>query len=104
MGLPRHDGDGGRRFVMREKLLSIGDDFSIEDDGGQKAFKVDGKALRVRRRSCSRTPQVPRSPTFRIGSSAEQAPADGPCWGKPTRQTGKAPTASFWQAPRSGGL
>jgi uncharacterized protein YxjI len=33
---------------MREKLLSVGDDFWIEDDGGQKVFKVNGKALRVR--------------------------------------------------------
>jgi uncharacterized protein YxjI len=33
---------------MREKLVSIGDDFWIEDAHGHKAFKVDGKALRVR--------------------------------------------------------
>lgn len=33
---------------MREKLVSIGDDFWIEDEHGDKAFKVDGKALRVR--------------------------------------------------------
>lgn len=33
---------------MREKLLSIGDDFWIEDDQGQRAFKVNGKAVRVR--------------------------------------------------------
>jgi uncharacterized protein YxjI len=33
---------------MREKLVSFGDDFYIEDEQGQKAFKVDGKALRVR--------------------------------------------------------
>ncbi len=33
---------------MREKLVSIGDDFWIEDDRGQKVFKVDGKAMRVR--------------------------------------------------------
>jgi uncharacterized protein YxjI len=33
---------------MREKLVTIGDDFWIEDEHGQKAFKVDGKALRVR--------------------------------------------------------
>ncbi|MFN8132076.1 MAG: LURP-one-related family protein [Solirubrobacteraceae bacterium] len=48
MGLFSHD-DGGRRFVMREKMLSIGDDFWIEDDGGNKAYKVNGKALRVRK-------------------------------------------------------
>ena len=33
---------------MREKLVSIGDDFWIENTQGQKTFKVDGKALRVR--------------------------------------------------------
>jgi uncharacterized protein YxjI len=33
---------------MREKLVSIGDDFWIENAQGQKTFKVDGKALRVR--------------------------------------------------------
>ena len=33
---------------MREKLLSIGDDFWIETDSGERAFKVDGKAVRVR--------------------------------------------------------
>lgn len=33
---------------MREKLLSIGDDFWIEDDQGQRAFKVNGKAVRIR--------------------------------------------------------
>ncbi len=33
---------------MREKLLSIGDDYWIEDESGERAFKVDGKALRVR--------------------------------------------------------
>jgi uncharacterized protein YxjI len=34
--------------MMREKLVSIGDDFWIENEAGQKVFKVDGKALRVR--------------------------------------------------------
>ncbi len=33
---------------MREKLASIGDDFWIENGAGRRAFKVDGKALRVR--------------------------------------------------------
>ncbi len=36
------------RYQMRQKLISIGDDFWIADETGQKAFKVDGKALRVR--------------------------------------------------------
>ena len=37
------------RYQMREKLVSIGDDFWIENEAGQKTFKVDGKALRVRK-------------------------------------------------------
>ena len=41
-------GGGNNRYQMREKLVSIGDDFWIENAQGQKAFKVDGKALRVR--------------------------------------------------------
>jgi len=34
---------------MREKLLSIGDDFWIEDESQRRAFKVNGKALRIRK-------------------------------------------------------
>jgi len=33
---------------MRQKLASIGDDFWIEDDDGHRAYKVNGKALRLR--------------------------------------------------------
>jgi uncharacterized protein YxjI len=33
---------------MREKMISIGDDYWIENEAGERAFKVDGKALRVR--------------------------------------------------------
>ena len=33
---------------MRQKLVAFGDDFYIENEQGQKVFKVDGKALRVR--------------------------------------------------------
>jgi len=44
-------GRGGTatRYRMREKIISIGDDFWIENDNGDKVFKVDGKALRVRK-------------------------------------------------------
>jgi uncharacterized protein YxjI len=44
----RHDEPAGRRFQMRQDLISVGDDYWIEDDAGQKVFKVDGKALRFR--------------------------------------------------------
>ncbi len=36
-------------YQMRQKLVSIGDDFWIETDGGQRAYKVNGKALRLRK-------------------------------------------------------
>jgi uncharacterized protein YxjI len=50
MGFLRHrdEAPNGRRFQMREKLASIGDDSWIEDDQGERVYKVDGKALRVR--------------------------------------------------------
>ena len=33
---------------MREKMFAIGDDFWIENDDGERMFKVDGKAMRIR--------------------------------------------------------
>ncbi|MBB5791840.1 LURP-one-related/scramblase family protein [Jiangella mangrovi] len=42
MGEPVH-------YKMRQRLVSIGDDFWIETDDGQRAYKVDGKALRLRK-------------------------------------------------------
>ncbi len=47
MGLLR-GGSQGQRFQMREKMFAIGDDFWIEDSDGQRVFKVDGKAVRLR--------------------------------------------------------
>ena len=37
------------RYKIRQKLFSIGDDFWIENQDSQKVFKVDGKALRLRK-------------------------------------------------------
>ena len=39
MGFLRNRGDkrGGERFLMREKLLAIGDDFWIENEQGERA-------------------------------------------------------------------
>ena len=45
---PGRGGGGGNRYQMRQKMVAIGDDYWIENDRGQKVFKVDGKALRVR--------------------------------------------------------
>lgn len=36
------------RYQMRQKMVSIGDDYWIENGEGQRVFKVDGKVLRVR--------------------------------------------------------
>jgi uncharacterized protein YxjI len=44
----RDAASGTQRYQMREQLLSIGDDYWIEDGSGERAFKVDGKAARLR--------------------------------------------------------
>ncbi|MGW1025483.1 LURP-one-related/scramblase family protein [Streptomyces sp. NPDC002577] len=36
------------RYLVRDRILGIGDDYWIEDDQGGRAFLVDGKALRLR--------------------------------------------------------
>jgi uncharacterized protein YxjI len=49
MGLLRRgDKSDWVRYRMREKLFAIGDDFWIETEDGERAFKVDGKAVRFR--------------------------------------------------------
>jgi len=37
------------RYKIRQNLISIGDDFWIENADGKKVFKVDGKVLRIRK-------------------------------------------------------
>ena len=46
--LHRHQEAEGTRYRMQEKLFAIGDDYWVETEGGERAFKVDGKALRFR--------------------------------------------------------
>ena len=36
-------------YQMHQQMFAIGDDFWIEDGSGRRAFKVDGKALRLRK-------------------------------------------------------
>jgi uncharacterized protein YxjI len=38
----------GTHYLLREKLLTFGDDFWIENDRGERIFLVDDKVLRVR--------------------------------------------------------
>jgi uncharacterized protein YxjI len=40
--------NGAQRYQMREKLVSFGDDFWIENDRGERVLKVNGKMMRVR--------------------------------------------------------
>ena len=36
------------KYLVRDKIFAIGDDYWIEDEHGRGAFLVDGKALRLR--------------------------------------------------------
>jgi uncharacterized protein YxjI len=48
----REERAGGReatRYQMRQRMISVGDDYVIENDRGERVFKLDGKALRVRK-------------------------------------------------------
>lgn len=36
------------RYRMRQHLISIGEDFTVEDERGRPALRVDGKVLRIR--------------------------------------------------------
>jgi uncharacterized protein YxjI len=36
------------RYQMRQDMISIGDDYWVEDSEGNKAFHIDGKAARLR--------------------------------------------------------
>jgi uncharacterized protein YxjI len=45
---PPEGAPAGTRYLLREKLLSLGDDFWIENDRGERVFKVDDKVLRAR--------------------------------------------------------
>ena len=37
------------RYQMREKLFDVGDDYWIEDANGKRVYKIDGKAMRLRK-------------------------------------------------------
>jgi uncharacterized protein YxjI len=36
------------RYKMRQKLISLGEDFTIEDAAGNPAYEVDGKVMTIR--------------------------------------------------------
>jgi uncharacterized protein YxjI len=45
--LPVGHGGDATRYQLRQKLVSFGNDYFIEDDRGQRVYKVDGKAFRL---------------------------------------------------------
>ena len=47
-GLRGRGAESVHRYKMHEKLVTIGDDYWIENEEGKREFYVDGKALRVR--------------------------------------------------------
>ncbi len=69
-------------YKMRQRLVSIGDDFWIETDSGERAYKVDGKALRLRKtliledRDGHKLAKI-QEKMFRIKDAMEVEDADG---------------------------
>ena len=51
----RRDHHGTRRdrpasvYHMRQRMVAVGDDYSIEDSAGRQVFRVDGKVARLRK-------------------------------------------------------
>ena len=71
-------------YVIKEKLLSIGDDFDITDDSGRVAYRVDGKAFSLRNRLVIHDPEgqevatverhlVALRPTYAVTIGGEKA-------------------------------
>ena len=59
---------------MRQKLVSIGDDYWIEDDEGQRVYKINGKAMRVRDTLILEDPDGTSCSRSRRRSSASATP------------------------------
>jgi uncharacterized protein YxjI len=75
-------GDDLVHYKMRQRLVSIGDDFWIETETGQRAYKVDGKALRLRKTLVLEDPEGHKlakiqEKMLRIKDAMEVEDADG---------------------------
>ena len=68
---------------MKEKLIAIGDDYWIEDDKGERAFRVNGKVARIRDSWVLEDTRAVRWPPDQ-GTQAERARRhqDRPCGGR----------------------
>jgi uncharacterized protein YxjI len=47
-GVPADTSAVARRYMLREHLVLFRDDFPVEDEDGELAFSVDGRALQLR--------------------------------------------------------
>jgi uncharacterized protein YxjI len=45
----REERRGATRYQIRQRMISIGDDYVIENERGEHVFKLDGKALKIRK-------------------------------------------------------
>ena len=45
----RREEQDATRYQMHQRMISIGDDYVIENDRGERVFRLDGKALRIRK-------------------------------------------------------
>ena len=79
--LRNRGGSGGTQYQIREKMFAIGEDFWVETNDGDRAFKVNGKVLRIR------DTLVLESPTGRSCTrSRRKRSASGTRWGRAGRQ------------------
>jgi len=44
-------------YLIRKQLIALGDDFWVEDEAGERVFRVDGKVLRLRDTFVIETPE-----------------------------------------------
>jgi uncharacterized protein YxjI len=80
--MERQAGGAPVHYKVRQRLMSIGDDYWIEDDSGQRVYKVDGKALRLRKTLILEDPDGHelakiKERVLRVKDSMEVEDADG---------------------------
>ena len=44
----RKSRNSAKRYMMRQKIVALGDDFYIENERGERVFHIDGKVLTIR--------------------------------------------------------
>lgn len=100
-------GEGVTRYRMRQKAVSLGDDYWVDDASGEHVYKVNGKVLRLRRtwsiedRQGNRVARVQSRPV-RIKDSMEIEDAAGNRIAL-VKQALVGPVRDRWRIKRNGG-